>query len=58
MRILNVKLMLFVFIVQMTFANNSIAGLIGPKGWGGDNIDGFLAHGAFPGIEISVTTRF
>ena len=56
MRVLNVKLMVLVFIVQMTFSHNSIAGLIGPSGWNGDNINGFLANGAFPGIETSVST--
>tara|TARA_R110002096_G_scaffold96209_3_gene214974 strand:- start:112 stop:687 length:576 start_codon:yes stop_codon:yes gene_type:complete len=56
MKILNVKLVVLVFIVQMAFAHNSIAGLIGPSGWNGDNINGFLANGAFPGIETSVST--
>ena len=48
--------MVFVFIVQMAFAHNSMAGLIGPSDWNGDNINGFLANSAFPGIETSVST--
>ena len=56
MKVLNVKLMVFVFIVQMAFAHNSMAGLIGPSDWNGDNINGFLANSAFPGIETSVST--
>jgi hypothetical protein len=56
MKILNVKITILVFIAQMAFASNSIAGLIGPGGWNGDNINGFLGNGAFPGIETSVST--
>lgn len=56
MKILNVKLMSLVFILQMIFVPNTIAGLIGPNGWNGDNINGFLANSAFPGIETSVST--
>lgn len=55
MKFLNVKLMVLVFITQMVFVPNSMAGLIGPSGWNGDNINGFLANGAFPGIETSVS---
>ena len=56
MKILNIKLLVLVFIVQMTFAHNSLAGLIGPSGWNGDHIDGFLDNGVFPGIETPVST--
>jgi hypothetical protein len=56
MKVLNIKLMVLVCIVQMTFAHNASAGLIGPNGWNGDNINGFLANSAFPGIESSVAT--
>jgi hypothetical protein len=55
-KFLNIKLMVLVFIGQMAFAHNSMAGLIGPSGWNGDNINGFLANGAFPGIETSVSS--
>jgi len=55
-KILNVKLIVCAFIVQMTFMHNAMGGLIGPTGWNGDNIDGFLKNGAFPGTEISVST--
>jgi hypothetical protein len=56
MKLLNAKLIVLVFIVQMTFAHDSVAGLIRPSGWNGDNINGFLANSAFPGIETSVST--
>jgi len=56
MKILNVKLLVLVCMAQMTFAYNAFAGLIGPSGWNGDHINGFLANGAFPGIETSVST--
>jgi len=48
--------MVLVFIIHMAFAHNSAAGLIGPDGWNGDDINGFLANSAFPGIEDSVAT--
>ncbi|MFT6992270.1 MAG: hypothetical protein ACJASL_004269 [Paraglaciecola sp.] len=56
MKILNVKLLVLVFIVQIVFSHNSIAGLIGPSDWNGDDINGFIATSALPGIETSVTT--
>jgi hypothetical protein len=56
MKILNVKLMVLIFILQMTFTHNAVAALIGPNGWNGDNISGFLAHDVFPGTETSVST--
>ena len=55
MKILNVKLMVIIFILQMTFAHSTMAGLIGPDNWNGDNIDGFLGDDVFSGIETSVT---
>ena len=56
MKILNVKLLVLVFMVQMTFSYNLMAALIGPNGWNGDDINGFLANSALPGIETSVST--
>jgi hypothetical protein len=56
MKVLNLRLLVLVFILQIVFAHNSIAGLIGPSGWNGDNINGFLANSALPGIETSVST--
>lgn len=55
MKILHAKIMVLAFILQMTIAHNAMAGLIGPNGWNGDDINGFLANGAFPGIETSIS---
>ena len=56
MKILNVKSIVLVFFIQIIFAHNALAAIIGPSGWNGNNIEGFLAHSAFPGIESSVLT--
>jgi hypothetical protein len=56
MKILNVKLLVLVFIVQIVSSHNSIAALIGPSDWNGDDINGFIATSALPGIETLVTT--
>jgi hypothetical protein len=53
-KILNGKLVAATFIIQMAFAHSTVAGLIGPNGWNGDDIEGFLANGAFPGVETTV----
>jgi len=54
-KILNIKLMVCALIIQMTFMHNAMGGLIGPTGWNGDNIEGFLKNGAFPGSEVTVS---
>lgn len=56
MKVLNLKLMVLTFILQMAFPHNSIAGLIGPSDWNGDDINGFLSNSTLPGIETSVFT--
>ena len=56
LKILNVKIVGLIFILHLTAAHNSMAGLIGSDDWNGDNINGFLASSAFPGIETSISS--
>lgn len=56
MKIFNAKSIMLIFATQVIFSQNVMATLIGPSGWQGDNIEGFVASGAFPGLETSVST--
>lgn len=54
MKLFNVKL--WIYLTQLLFLPQSMAGLIGPGDWNGDNINGFLNSNLFPGIETSVSS--
>ncbi len=50
-----VRTIIIAVIAQFVFSHAAIAALIGPQGWGGNHIDGFVGHELFPdaGIQLS-----